>query len=53
MLPRVVLVTISVADLQPMQMTMSSEVEASLPRVEAMAAELVARLTEGPAPTLS
>lgn len=33
MLPRVVLVTISVADLQPMQMTLSPAVEASLPAV--------------------
>lgn len=33
MLPRVVLVTISVADLQPMQMTLSPAVEASVPAV--------------------
>ena len=33
MMPRVILVTISVADLQPMQMTMSPAVDASLPRV--------------------
>jgi hydrogenase maturation protease len=41
MLPKVLLVTISVADLQPMQMTMSPEVEASLPRVETLVAGLV------------
>jgi len=33
MLPRVILVTISVGDLQPMQLTMSHAVEASLPVV--------------------
>jgi hydrogenase maturation protease len=33
MMPRVILVTISVADLQPMQVTMSPAVDASLPRV--------------------
>ena len=33
MLPRVILVTISVGDLQPMQLTMSPAVEASLPAV--------------------
>ena len=44
-LPKVRLVTISVATLQPMQMTMSPEVEASLPRVETLVVELVAGLT--------
>ena len=43
-LPKVMLVTISVADVQPMQMTMSPEVEASLPRVETLVVELVAGL---------
>jgi hydrogenase maturation protease len=42
MLPKVILVTISVADLQPMQMTMSPEVEASLPEVEATVISLLA-----------
>jgi hydrogenase maturation protease len=44
-LPKVRLVTISVASLQPMQMTMSPEVEASLPRVETLVVELVAGLS--------
>jgi hydrogenase maturation protease len=44
-LPKVRLVTISVAGLQPMQMTLSPEVEASLPRVEAIVTGLVASLT--------
>jgi hydrogenase maturation protease len=42
MLPKVLLVTISVADLQPMQMTMSPEVEASLLEVEATVISLLA-----------
>jgi len=42
MLPRVVLVTVSVAALQPMQMEMSEEVRASLPAVVATVADLVA-----------
>jgi hydrogenase maturation protease len=42
MLPKVILVTISVADLQPMQMTMSPEVEASLLEVEATVISLLA-----------
>ena len=42
MLPKVLLVTISVAHLQPMQMTMSPEVEASLPKVEHTVIGLVA-----------
>jgi hydrogenase maturation protease len=33
MLPRVLLVTVSVGDLQPMQLTLSPVVEASLPAV--------------------
>jgi len=45
LLPRVLLVTVSVADLQPMQMTLSPEVEASLPAVQAQVAGLVASLT--------
>jgi hydrogenase maturation protease len=44
MLPRVQLVTISVADVQPMRMSMSPEVEASMPRVETLVVELVAGL---------
>jgi hydrogenase maturation protease len=44
MLPKVLLVTVSVAALQPMQMTMSQEVEASLPLVETTVAGLVAGL---------
>jgi hydrogenase maturation protease len=42
MLPRVFLITISVATLQPMQMTMSPEVEASLPEVESTVIGLLA-----------
>ncbi len=45
LLPRVLLVTVSVANLQPMQMTLSPEVEASLPVVQAQVAGLVASLT--------
>ena len=45
MLPKVVLITVSVADVQPMQMTLSPEVEASLPEVAARVAALVAGLT--------
>jgi hydrogenase maturation protease len=44
-LPKVRLVTISVAAVQPMQMSMSAEVESSLPEVEATVAELVAALS--------
>jgi hydrogenase maturation protease len=44
MLPKVLLVTVSVAALQPMQMTMSQEVGASLPLVESTVAGLVAGL---------
>ena len=43
-LPEVRLVTISVASVQPMQLTMSPEVEASLLEVDAIVTELVARL---------
>jgi hydrogenase maturation protease len=46
MLPKVLLVTISVADLQPMQMRMSPEVEASLPEVEATVISLLASVAE-------
>ena len=45
MLPKILLITVSVAELQPMQMTLSPEVEASLPQVEARVAALVASLT--------
>ena len=45
MLPKVLLITVSVAELQPMQMTLSPEVEASLPQVEARVAALVDSLT--------
>ena len=44
-LPKVLLVTISVAALQPMQLTMSPEVEASLPQVARTVAGLVAGLS--------
>ena len=43
-LPRVLLVTVSVASLQPMQMTLSPEVEASVPRVVAAVERLIATL---------
>jgi len=46
MMPRVILVTISVADLQPMQMMMSPAVEASLPAV----VDTVTRQIEGLSP---
>jgi hydrogenase maturation protease len=46
-LPGVHLVTVSVAGLQPMQLTMSGEVEASLPLVETTVRELVSRLAAG------
>jgi len=46
MLPKVVLVTVSVAGLQPMQLTMSGAIEASLPEVEATVARLVGHLLE-------
>jgi len=45
MMPRVMLVTISVADLQPMQMTMSPEVEASLPAVVDIVTQQIAGLS--------
>jgi hydrogenase maturation protease len=45
MLPRVILVTVSVGDLQPMQLTLSRDVEASLPEVAAVVADLVAKLS--------
>lgn len=44
MLPKVFLITVSVAALQPMQMTMSPEVEASLPEVETTVTGLLARV---------
>jgi hydrogenase maturation protease len=44
MLPTVLLVTVSVADLQPMQMTMSREVEDSLAQVETTVTGLVGGL---------
>jgi hydrogenase maturation protease len=46
MMPRIVLVTVSVAGLQPMQLTMSGDVEASVPEVEATVARLVWNLLE-------
>jgi hydrogenase maturation protease len=46
MLPKVILVTVSVAGLQPMQMEMSKEVQASLPQVAATVAGLVASLPQ-------
>jgi hydrogenase maturation protease len=49
MLPRVFLVTVSVGDLQPMQMTLSPAIEASLPRVDALVTELVTSLAVRPA----
>ena len=45
MMPRVILVTVSVAELQPMQMTMSPEVEASLPRVVDLVTQHIAGLS--------
>jgi hydrogenase maturation protease len=44
-LPKIRLLTVSVAGVQPMQLTMSAEVEASLPRVEALVLGLVASLS--------
>src|SRR5450759_2392386 len=43
-LPKVTLITISVAELQPMQMTLSPEVASALPRVVALAHELATEL---------
>ena len=43
-LPRVILITISVADLQPMQLRLSPAIEASLPEVVRRAKEAVRRL---------
>ena len=45
MMPRVILVTISVADLQPMQMTMSPAVDASLPQVVDIVSQQIAGLS--------
>lgn len=45
MLPRVLLITVSVAELQNMQMTLSPAVEASLPRVIGLVARHIADLT--------
>jgi len=45
-LPRVLLVTIAVASLQPMQMTLSPQIEASLPELVATVERLVATLIE-------
>ena len=47
MLPKVLLVTISVAGLQPMQLTLSREVEDSLPAVERTVTALVGSLAPG------
>jgi hydrogenase maturation protease len=49
-LPRVVLVTVSVAESQPMQVAMSPPVEASLPRVAETVAGLLAVLSTGDPP---
>lgn len=43
-LPEVTLITVSVADLQPMQMTLSPTVAAALPRVVALAHQLATEL---------
>jgi len=48
MLPKVLLVTISVAEVQPMQLSMSPEVEASLAEVDATVTALVSSLTVRP-----
>jgi hydrogenase maturation protease len=49
-LPRVALVTVSIDTLQPMRLTLSEEVEASLPRVDEAVAGLVEALSvPGPA----
>jgi hydrogenase maturation protease len=48
-LPRVLLITISVANLQPMEITLSPAIEASLPHVAATVRELVDALTSAPA----
>jgi hydrogenase maturation protease len=45
MMPRVILVTISVADLQPMQMTMSPAVDASVSRVVDVVTQQIAGLS--------
>ena len=45
MMPRVILVTISVTDLQPMQMTMSPAVDASLPQVVDIVTQQIAGLS--------
>jgi hydrogenase maturation protease len=45
MMPRVILVTISVADLQPMQMTMSPAVDAGLPQVLDIVAQQIAGIS--------
>ena len=45
MMPRVMLVTVSVADLQPMQMTMSPAIDASLPQVVDLVSQQIAGLS--------
>lgn len=47
LMPRVILVTVSVANAQPMQLELSREVEASLPAVTAAVDRLVATLERG------
>ncbi len=44
-LPAITLITVSVADLQPMQMTLSPKVAAAVPDVVSRACELVQRLS--------
>jgi hydrogenase maturation protease len=53
MLPKVLLVTISVATLQPMQLTMSQEIEASLAEVESTVIGLVDATRTRPGPARS
>ena len=48
MLPRVLLVTVSVGDLQPMQLTLSPPVDASLGQVVDVVTDLVASLSAPP-----
>jgi hydrogenase maturation protease len=45
MMPRVILVTVSVADLQPMQMTLSPAIEAGLPQVVDLVSQQIAGLS--------
>jgi hydrogenase maturation protease len=49
-LPEITLITVSVADLQPMQMTLSPEVAAAVPGVLERACTLIERLSAGAPP---